>query len=325
MTQRTLVDESSNTVPKARLGAANSGPRVGPLLVHEIHHSPVGGNADLEFIEIYNPTAATVSLQGWHLRGAVDFNFIAGDAIAAGEVIVVVPFSPTNDAKDGAFRTTYGISATVSLIGPWSTGNHLESADECVLYRADTPPAGEPGYFPLTIEDEVNYASTGGWPDTVSGLSLNRLGTAAWGDTSTSWKGEIPSPGSLNVSYAAWKSFYYPSGVPDDADTDGDGGSTVEEYGFATHPLTWEDQSVNAPVITSETVGGQTSYVFTYTKPLDRTATYTVQNSSDLTNWIAAPDQLVSSTINSETRRAVVPVPAGTTGLFLRLRIDTPK
>jgi hypothetical protein len=323
MTQRTLVDESSNTVPKAKFGAANSGPRVGPLIVHEIHHSPGGGNTDLEFIEIYNPTAATVSLQGWHLRGAVDFNFIAGDVIAANGVMVVVPFSPTNDAKASAFRTAYAISAAVPLIGPWSNADDLEAADQCVLYRADTPPSGEPGYFPLTIEDEVNYASTGGWPDTVSGLSLNRLGTAALGDLSTSWKGEIPSPGSLSVSYAAWKSFYYPSGIPDDADSDGDGGSTVEEYGFATHPLTWEDQSVNAPVVTSETAGGQTSYVFTYTKPLDRSATYTVQKSSDLINWTAVPDQLVSSTINSETRRAVVPVPAGATDLFLRLRITT--
>jgi hypothetical protein len=116
--------------------------------VHEIHHSPLGGSTDLEFVEIYNPTAATVSLDGWHLRGAVDFNFVASHAIVAGGVMVVVPFASTDTVKANAFRTAYGITAAVPLIGPWSTGEHLEIADRCVLYRADTPPPGEPGFQP---------------------------------------------------------------------------------------------------------------------------------------------------------------------------------
>jgi CotH kinase protein/Lamin Tail Domain/Chitobiase/beta-hexosaminidase C-terminal domain len=324
MAQRTLVDESSGSVPKAKLGAPNTGPRVGPLVLHEIHHSPVGGNTDLEFVEIHNPTASTVSLDGWRLRGAVDFNFGPTDTLAAGQVIVVVPFAATNTAKANAFRLAYNISMSVLLVGPWSDGDHLATSGYCVLYRADTPPPGDPGFHPLTIEDEVAYASNAGWPNTISGLSLNRRGTTTWGDSNSSWKGDVPSPGSLNVSYAAWAAYYYPSGITSDADTDGDGASTGEEYGFGTNPLAWEDQGLFAPVLTTQTAGGQTDYLFTYTKPRDRNATYTVEKSGDLTTWTSVPDSVVSTTIDAEVRRAVVPISPGMTTLFLRLKITTP-
>jgi hypothetical protein len=264
-----------------------------------------------------------VSLQGWRLRGAVDFDFGPAHLIGPGQVLVVVPFAPTDVAKAEAFRLAYAITEAVPLTGPWSAGDHLANADDCVLYRADTPPPGEPGYHPLTLEDAVTYLSTAGWPNTVDGLSLNRRGTTTWGEASTSWKGDVPSPGSLHVSYNTWKAWFYPGGIANDADSDGDGASTVEEYGFATDPLIWENQASNVPVVTTENVGGQINYIFTYSKPLDRNATYAVEQSTDLVNWSPAPDQLVSSTIDSEIRRAIVPVPAGATELFLRLRIAT--
>lgn len=325
MKQRTLVNEASGTSPKAKLGAPNSGPRVGPLVLREIHHTPTGGNTDLEFVEIHNPTGATVSLDGWRLRGAVDFDFGPTHSIAAGQVLVVVPFASTNTTKANAFRLAYGITAAVPLIGPWSTDDHLASADHCILYRAESSPPSEPGYHPLTIEDEATYASSsGGWPNTTGGLSLNRRGTTTWGDASASWKGDIPSPGNLFVTFAAWKAYYYPGGITDEADTDGDGASTVEEYGYGTNPLTWENQILLGPVVTTQTVGGQTNYLFTYTKPLDRSATYVVEQSSDLSSWTVVSDSLVSSTLDSETRRATISVPAGTPKLFLHLRITTP-
>jgi hypothetical protein len=110
----------------------------------------------------------------------------------------------------------------------------------------------------------------------------------------------------------------------DDADSDGDGASTVEEYGFGTNPLVWEEQGLFVPVLTTEITGGQTNYIFTYTKPLDRNATYTVEKSGDLATWTLVPDSLVSATIDAEIRRAVVPVLPGMTELFLHLKITTP-
>ena len=328
MLQRTLVNEASGSVPKAKLGAPNAGPRVGPLVIHEIHHSPLGGNADLEFVEIHNPTASTVPLDGWRLRGAVDFDFGPSHSIAAGQVMVIVPFAATNTAKTNAFRFAYNIPSTIPLIGPWSDLDHLASADHCVLYRADAPPPGEPGFHPLTIEDEVAYASSSaGWPNTTGGLSLNRRGTTTWGDSNGSWKSDVPSPGDLNVSYAAWAAYYYPLGISADGDSDGDGASTAEEYGFGTNPLMWEQQGLLAPVLTTEVVGGQRNYIFTYTKPLDRNASYMVQKSGGsggLFDWTLIPDSFVSATTDTETRRAVVPVTPEMADLFLRLKITTP-
>ncbi len=320
MTQRTLVNEASGTVPKAKLGALNSGPRVGPLVLHEIHHSPLG-NTDLEFLEIHNPTVTAVSLDGWRIRGRVDFDFGPAHSIGAGQVLVVVPFAPSETAKANAFRTTYGITAAVPLVGPWSDGDHLGTTDECVLHRADTPPPGEPAFHPLTLEDQVTYASSGGWPSTVGGLSLNRRASTSWADDGANWRGDLPSPGTLNVGYAGWVAYYYPLGVADGDDTDGDGASAVEEYGFGTNPLGWEDQGPLGPVVTTQNTGGTTSYVFTFTKPLNRNASYTVEKSSNLVDWSPVSDEFVSSTLEAEVRRAIVPVPAGATELFLRLRI----
>jgi hypothetical protein len=315
------VDEASTSVPKAQLGAPNSGPRVGPLLRHEIHHTPAGGATGLEFVEIYNPTAAAVSLDGWRLRGSVDYNFLPDQSIAAGGVLVVVPFASTDSAAVNAFRNAFGVPAAVPLIGPWSNDDHLGNTGRCILYRADTPPPGDPGYHPLTIEDQVSYSSAGTWPNTTAGFSLNRRGSLAWGDDSTSWKGNIPTPGSVLLSYTAWRAYYYPGGTADDADSDGDGATTLEEFGFGFDPLVWENHVLLGPVVTTEVVAGQTTYIFKFTKPLDRTATYTVEQSSDLQNWTPVADELVSSTADSEIRQASVPVPSEATKLFLRLKI----
>jgi hypothetical protein len=104
-------------------------------------------------------------------------------------------------------------------------------------------------------------------------VAQNRRGTATWGDTSTIWKGDIPSPGSLNVSYDSWKAFYYPSGIPNDGDSDGDGASTVEEYGFATNPLAWETRPCFPLSSRQRPWAARQTNVFTYSKPLDRAAT----------------------------------------------------
>jgi hypothetical protein len=77
-------------------------------------------------------------------------------------------------------------------------------------------------------------------------------------------------------------------------------------------------------VLTTQNAGGQTIYIFTYTKPLDRDASYTVEQSSDLASWATVSDSLVSATVDAEVRRALVPLSPGATKLFLRLKITTP-
>lgn len=89
-------DERFVAQTSTTLGAANSGPRVGPVVVREIMYHPIdldGGldNGSEEYIEIRNISSATVPLfdpanptNTWHLRGGVDFNLPQNVSLGAG-------------------------------------------------------------------------------------------------------------------------------------------------------------------------------------------------------------------------------------------------
>jgi len=244
MAQRTAYDETSIDSPRPKLGATNSAPRVGPVLIHEVHHSPIGAAPELEFVEIYNPTDSPVALDRWRLRGNVDFDFTT-ESIPAGGLLVVVSFSPTDPAHVTAFHAAYGLTTDIPLTGPWGALDTLGLPGECVLYRAGTPPPLEPGYFPLTLEDETDFQSGAPWPDTTNGLSLNRLVPAATGHAPVSWRAATPSPGTLtpptSPTFAAWMTLSFPEGGagsdPGD-DPDGDGIGNLFEFATGGHPLT---------------------------------------------------------------------------------------
>ncbi|MHA3770723.1 lamin tail domain-containing protein [Verrucomicrobiota bacterium sgz303538] len=324
MASRTLLDETSPTTPRPGMGGPNSLPRVGPVLITEIEHSPSGGDTDLEFVEIRNTGTSVESLAHWRLRGEVDFDFGAGETLAPGTLAVLVPFSPADAARESAFRSHYAIPASVPLLGPWSVGDHLGSAGTLTLYRAEPPPVAEPGYYPQTVEDEVRYSSVPPWKTANGGLSLNRRGVASPSDAASSWKVGEPSPGFTNVSYALWKNFYFPGGgAGSDAaeDFDGDGLSNAAEYGLSTHPRIGDPASA-LPSFARQLISGADSWSLTFTKPNDRPdATYQVQQSTDLVNWQNVPDQLISTGIDSEVRRAAVGYDAATPTLFFRLQV----
>ncbi len=326
MLSRTLLDESGGTLPRPGLGAPNSTVRVGPLLIHEFHHAPAGGNEDLEFIEIINTSAGTVSLANWRLRGDVDFNF-GSESIPAGGVLVVTSFALSETAKADAFRAAYGLDGSVGLTGPWDGGDHLTTNGEIRLYRAEPSPAGEPEFIPLTLEDEVLYrGNTGGWPDSTAGSSLNRA-VPEFGNLAANWTAAPPTPGYLPATdYASWKSQYFPAGGPgsgDHDDPDKDGLDNALEFALRAHPLAPTSPSV-LPVVTSQpAAGGSTEFHFTYTRPLHAPGvTFLVQHSSNLTGWTGAPDVAISATAVSETRRAVILLPAGQERIYLRLNVS---
>ncbi len=99
------LSANADTTP----GTVNSAAKVGPVLISEVHYSPVvavGQDAkDFEFVEIHNTSSASIPLEDWEIRGEVDFTFPAM-AIAGGETIVVLRFDPAdaaNDARTAAF------------------------------------------------------------------------------------------------------------------------------------------------------------------------------------------------------------------------------
>ncbi len=181
-------------------GAANSGPRVGPLVIGEIMYNPPSGSNHLEFVEIVNPTASPVDLTHWQIADGISFAFPTGAVAAATGALVVVSFDPnaaSNSALLASFRSVYGLSADIPLFGPYA-GLLDGSGEEIRLLRPDDPPAEEPAYYPLLLEDGLEYDDAAPWPGEADGggASLARIMPAAWGYSSTGWTAaDPPTPG----------------------------------------------------------------------------------------------------------------------------------
>lgn len=156
-------------------GASNSGVRIGPVFISELMYHPPSDSPHLEFIEIANPGPATENLANWQLDDGVAFTFSSG-ILAPGETIVVLSFDPdaaANSALLADFQSAYGVAAGAALAGPY-TGTLADGGERIRLLRPDEPPAEEPGYYPLLIEDDVKYDNNAPWPATPDG------GGASW-------------------------------------------------------------------------------------------------------------------------------------------------
>ncbi len=181
--------------------AANPGPRVGPLIISEIHYNPgtMPNAAELEFIEIHNPTALAVDLTSWQIGDGVEFTFTTGTQIEVGGYLAVLSFDPANAANATLltnFQTAYGIDGSARLTGPY-VGALSNGGEQVQLLRPDTPPADEPWYTPYLLEDEVDYDNNTPWPQAPAGTgqSLTRLGASLWGNDPASWQAATPTPG----------------------------------------------------------------------------------------------------------------------------------
>jgi hypothetical protein len=192
-------------VPQAvpSLGTANSGPRVGPLVLSEIGYHPAavwGPEPGLEFIELHNEGIEPLGLEvagapdpAWRLDGAVRFAFPTNLVVPAGGSIVVTGFDPVADpAALARLRTVYTMDPGTPVIGPWDGA--LSNAGERL--RLLRPLAGG-GPNPVWVTvDEVGYSDAAPWPDADGdGASLSRAGTGLFGNDPASWVAALPSPG----------------------------------------------------------------------------------------------------------------------------------
>jgi len=192
------------------LGAANSAPRVGPVVISELHYTPAAPRAaelalepaltadDLEFLELHNPTSSALDLNEWRIRGGVDFDFFPGTQLPARGTLLVVSFDPTqpdNANRLAAFRRHHGINAAVLLVGGYS-GQLADAGETVRLQRPDEPPVDDPSFIPRLLEDEVVYQVTPPWPNAIgNGQSLTRTASTDWGSRPESWLAAVHSPG----------------------------------------------------------------------------------------------------------------------------------
>jgi hypothetical protein len=240
-------------------GASNAAPRIGPIVISEIHYQPVGGALDLdEFIELHNPTASVVPLYDpayptnrWRLRSGITFDFPFTQAIAPGGFAIVVSFDPNTFPTQAAdFRTRFNVPESVPIYGPFS-GRLSNSGEEIRMLHPDTPEGpgdANPGLVPYEVIESISYGIVTPWPPEAAGggASLQRRFMAAYGNDPTNWIAATPSPGRIPAGDSDG------DGMPDDwetandlnpnsaadatADADNDGMDNLAEYRAGTDP-----------------------------------------------------------------------------------------
>ena len=171
--------------------ADNAPPRIGPLVLSEIHYKPVSGA--VEFVEITNITPDPVPLfdpavpaNTWKLSGAIDYSFPGGVSLAAGATLVVCAGDPV------AFRTAAGIPPQVPVFGPW-IGNLNNAGESLRLRRPGDPESG--GFVPYYRVDHVTYEPVAPWPvpPATGGVSIVRFPVQAYGNDPGHW--QLSGPG----------------------------------------------------------------------------------------------------------------------------------
>jgi len=215
------------------LGSANNGPRLGSVIISEVHYHPdaVANAGDLEFLEIYNRTPATVDLTHWRVRKGIDFDFPAGATLGPYSTIVLVPFDLDEIDKLTDLTTAYGITWPVEMYGGYS-GRLSNAGEKVQLQRPGTPRPEDPTYYPGLLEDEVFYDDKVPWPMEADGGgdSLNRSKSELWGNDAANWDAATPTPGKVPFTLPAtivdrhvfynnsrWDGFDPGPGVSDDA------------------------------------------------------------------------------------------------------------
>lgn len=252
------------------LGATNTGPRIGPIVISEIMFDPppvtgTNNNTRDEFIELHNGTGLPAPLYDpnfptntWRLGGGVEFAFPMNLTLPPDGYLLVVNFDPVHQpALLADFQAKYATPPNALIVGPLSGA--LDNQGEAVeLLKPDPPQTSaspNPGFVPYILVDRVEYGILPPWPtNTVAtGLSLQRIDAGAYGDDPVNWRAAPPTAASLNAGAVpldsdgdglpdAWESAH---GLdPRDAagdngasgDPDGDGFTNWQEFISGTDP-----------------------------------------------------------------------------------------
>jgi hypothetical protein len=268
------VDFSGAVVGSDTITVTNLGNTVQPvpatLVVSEIYYNPPGNIETTEYVELMNTSTATLDLSNVNFTAGLAFSFPGGTLLAAGARILVV--------KDEAgFVAAFGSGRPLAGVYPNNLSNsgeplELRRADGGILHSfifRDLPPwpveADGAGYSLVLANPAAN-------PDHADPLSW-RASLVAEGGT----------PGlSDSQSYADWKTAN--GNHPDDADLDGDGFSTREEYYLGGNPQVAE-QTLK-PAFALEPGG---SFLMSVTRRVTaENAVVVPEISTNLTGWSPA-------------------------------------
>lgn len=171
---------------------ANTGPKIGPVVINEIHYHP-DLNGD-EFIELKNITGLPVPLYDpvtptnrWRLNGA-GFDFPADVTLAENGLLLIVRMDPA------AFRVKYGVPAGVPVYGPFS--GELQDSGERLELQKPGPLDTNSAVAYINV-DTVRFNDKAPWPPAAdgSGPSLQKKNALTYGNDPINWEGALPTPG----------------------------------------------------------------------------------------------------------------------------------
>jgi hypothetical protein len=319
------------------LGAPNSGPLVGPVVITELMYNPAGTHD--EFIELKNITADVVKLYDpehpantWRI-GGIAWVFPQGIELAAGEIFLVVPVEPA------AFRERYSIPAETRIFGPY-TGNLSNSGERIRLRKPGSPNfENDVWVIPLIDVDSLTYADRAPWPSQPDGYgpSLERISVAAYANDPMNWRPSLTDGGTPGIvheeppllSYQNWITNYPLTGedAAPHADPDGDGIVNLLEYAFGMDPTVADWIGLPTPGMVSDQ--GADYLSITYNRLLGATNIhYTPEFGDDFLNWspeVAVEVNQASPSANALTEvitvRDTVPM-EGSSRRFGRVRVD---
>jgi len=220
MEQHTFGVSNPTSVTQFRTGAgaANAYPLVGPVVLSEIMYHPVSGTGtnvmelpEEEYVELqsimdqatplYDPAHPTNT---WQLSGGIEFVFPTDVSLPALGYLLIVSFDPTTNATAlSAFRSKYGVSNSVPVLGPFK-GRLDNRSESLALFKPD-PPQGptlpDVGFVPYVLVEQISYSNLPPWPVSAdgSGASLQRITATEYGNDPVNWKAEAPTAGRANT------------------------------------------------------------------------------------------------------------------------------
>jgi len=259
-TFRTFGQDNPESIDQFRQGrgAANSHPKVGPLIVSEIMYSPnlaAPESTNLEFVELRNVSGQMLALyqsaassNSWRIRGGIEFDFPTNAVVPAGAEVLVVGFDPANGAFLNDFKTRYNIDNSVQIFGPW-TGRLDNAGDSIKLLVPDKSPDTMAGFVPYFLTEQINYQPAAPWPVITAGsaFSIHRISSLGYGNEPTNWIASAPSPGRNQSQQPvdsdrdgmddSWEISLFRTLLRDGVeDFDGDGLSDLKEFFAGTDP-----------------------------------------------------------------------------------------
>jgi hypothetical protein len=179
------------------LGAPNTEPLVGPLVINEIGYASNGVSP--EFLELKNISNNRVFLfdpefpsHTWQIEG-IGFSFPTSVSVEPGEILLIANVSPAH------FRSAFAVPDDVVIFGPFE-GNLQDNGERLRMRRPDTPNVTPEGLIiPMLTVDEVRYDDDSPWPNLslTPGASLERLDALGYANDPINWRSSLnqPSPG----------------------------------------------------------------------------------------------------------------------------------